>query len=149
MVRKRSFNIETSYQEIPKFWEEHCKDSGDEVVPGMYGLCAYKYACWFAFAAKKLNDRDDSLFAPIVVNAAFACELFMKSLRNRSYRGHDFKCLFYQLHEKIKEEIKERSMIVFWDSFINEVKNAYETWKICLREGFSPKSVGDFYNSAL
>ncbi|MBQ7920418.1 MAG: AraC family transcriptional regulator [Lachnospiraceae bacterium] len=39
MGRKRSFNVETSYQEIPKFWEEHMGDGGQKVVCGMYGLC--------------------------------------------------------------------------------------------------------------
>ncbi len=39
MGRKRSFNSETSYQEIPKFWEEHMKDGGSKVVCGMFGLC--------------------------------------------------------------------------------------------------------------
>ncbi len=39
MGRKRKFNNETSYQEIPKFWEEHYADGGNEIVCGMYGLC--------------------------------------------------------------------------------------------------------------
>ena len=39
MGRKRSFNSETSYREIPKFWEEHFQDGGSQVVCGMYGLC--------------------------------------------------------------------------------------------------------------
>lgn len=39
MGRKRRFNNETSYQEIPKFWKEHYEDGGREVVCGMYGLC--------------------------------------------------------------------------------------------------------------
>lgn len=39
MGRSRSFNAETSYTEIPRFWEEHM--SGDECkkVCGMYGVC--------------------------------------------------------------------------------------------------------------
>ncbi|MBQ6696218.1 MAG: AraC family transcriptional regulator [Lachnospiraceae bacterium] len=39
MGRKRSFNSETSYEEIPKFWDEHFQDGGSQVVCGMYGLC--------------------------------------------------------------------------------------------------------------
>ena len=39
MGRKRSFNSETSYQEIPTFWQEHMKDGGNKVVCGMYGVC--------------------------------------------------------------------------------------------------------------
>ncbi|MBP1755228.1 MAG: putative AraC family transcriptional regulator [Firmicutes bacterium] len=39
MGRKRSFNNETAYQEIPKFWKEHMQDGGSEIVCGMFGLC--------------------------------------------------------------------------------------------------------------
>lgn len=39
MGRVRSFNAETSYEEIPKFWDEHMADGGKEVVCGMYGVC--------------------------------------------------------------------------------------------------------------
>jgi len=39
MGKKRSFNMETSYQEIPKFWEEHLSGEGKEIVAGMFGLC--------------------------------------------------------------------------------------------------------------
>ena len=35
----RKFNTETSYQEIPKFWEEHFKNGGSEKVMGLYGVC--------------------------------------------------------------------------------------------------------------
>lgn len=39
MGRTRSFNMETSYTEIPKFWEEHMKDGENQAVCGMYGVC--------------------------------------------------------------------------------------------------------------
>lgn len=35
----RKFNSETSYQEIPKFWEEHFRNGGEEKVKGMFGVC--------------------------------------------------------------------------------------------------------------
>ena len=35
----RRFNSETSYQEIPKFWQEHFEKGGGEKVMGMYGVC--------------------------------------------------------------------------------------------------------------
>ncbi len=35
----RSFSTETSYQEIPKFWDEHYANGGGEKVKGMYGVC--------------------------------------------------------------------------------------------------------------
>ena len=40
MGRLRKFNMETSYQEIPRFWTEHMKDKeASAKVCGMYGLC--------------------------------------------------------------------------------------------------------------
>ena len=39
MGRARRFNTETSYQEIPKFWQEHLNSEEQKTVCGMYGLC--------------------------------------------------------------------------------------------------------------
>lgn len=39
MGRARSFNTETSYEEIPKFWHEHFQSGGDKIVCGMFGVC--------------------------------------------------------------------------------------------------------------
>ena len=39
MGRARRFNMETSYEEIPKFWQEHFADGGQKIVCGMYGIC--------------------------------------------------------------------------------------------------------------
>lgn len=35
----RMFSMETSYQEIPKFWDEHYRTGGGEKVCGMFGVC--------------------------------------------------------------------------------------------------------------
>lgn len=37
--RSRRFQFETSYQEIPKFWDEHMSSPEVEKIMGMYGLC--------------------------------------------------------------------------------------------------------------
>ena len=39
MGRCRKFNAETSYVEIPKFWNEHYATGGGEVIRGMFGVC--------------------------------------------------------------------------------------------------------------
>lgn len=39
MGKSRKFNTETSYEEIPKFWQEHMGSSESEIVCGMYGIC--------------------------------------------------------------------------------------------------------------
>lgn len=35
----RKFNSNTSYDKIPKFWEEHYANGGGEKVMGMFGIC--------------------------------------------------------------------------------------------------------------
>lgn len=35
----RRFDAETSYTEIPKYWDEYAANGGHEKVPGVYGLC--------------------------------------------------------------------------------------------------------------
>lgn len=37
--KSRRFNTETSYDEIPKFWNEHMKSGESKIVCGMYGIC--------------------------------------------------------------------------------------------------------------
>ena len=39
MGKSRRFNTETSYDEIPMFWQEHMKSGDSKVVCGMYGIC--------------------------------------------------------------------------------------------------------------
>ena len=39
MGRSRTFSADTSYSEIPKFWEEHMKSEESKIICGMYGVC--------------------------------------------------------------------------------------------------------------
>lgn len=39
MGRKKRCNTDNSYLQIPRFWNEHWKNGGSQVVMGMYGLC--------------------------------------------------------------------------------------------------------------
>lgn len=39
MGKVKSFNAETSYTEIPKFWNEHYSSGGGEIIRGMFGAC--------------------------------------------------------------------------------------------------------------
>lgn len=39
MGKSRRFSTETSYGEIPKFWQEHYQNGGGEVIKGMFGVC--------------------------------------------------------------------------------------------------------------
>lgn len=37
--KRRKFSMETSYTEIPKFWQEHFANGGGEIIKGMFGAC--------------------------------------------------------------------------------------------------------------
>lgn len=37
--KSRKMNADISYDEIPKFWQEHLKSGENKVVRGMYGMC--------------------------------------------------------------------------------------------------------------
>lgn len=39
MGKSKSFNTETSYEEIPKFWQAHMESGDQKIVCGMYGIC--------------------------------------------------------------------------------------------------------------
>lgn len=39
MGRMRKFNTDISYNEIPKFWQEHMNSEDSKIVCGMYGIC--------------------------------------------------------------------------------------------------------------
>ncbi len=39
MGKSRSFCTDTSYTEIPMFWQEHYQNGGGEIIKGMFGAC--------------------------------------------------------------------------------------------------------------
>ncbi len=39
MGKRKKFNVETSYTEIPQFWQEHYKNGGGEIIKGVFGAC--------------------------------------------------------------------------------------------------------------
>lgn len=39
MGKARNFDIDTSYKEIPKYWDEHNNSEDSKIVCGMYGIC--------------------------------------------------------------------------------------------------------------
>lgn len=41
--KKRSFNLDTSYRDIPKFWQEHMESADSGELMGMYGICLGHY----------------------------------------------------------------------------------------------------------
>ncbi|MCG0276783.1 MAG: AraC family transcriptional regulator [Thermosediminibacteraceae bacterium] len=39
MGKVRNFDLDTSYDEVPKFWEAHMKSGENKIIHGMFGIC--------------------------------------------------------------------------------------------------------------
>lgn len=56
------------------------------------------------------SNLDVSLFVPAVVNCAFACELFMKSMLPKDTHGHELHSLFSKLDTGIQGKIQNATV---------------------------------------
>ena len=68
----RKFNAETSYQEIPKFWEEHYATGGGEIIKGMFGVCL---------------DGDGKELEYLIADLYFPCYDLPKDCETRTFEG--------------------------------------------------------------
>ena len=86
-------------------------------------------------------DDDGRLFVPYVVNLAFACELYLKSLVSdgiSQVRGHRWDDLFSKVSEKNQEAIHNHPYFKGDDQFgkkLIENGKIFESWRYC----FEPK----------
>lgn len=75
------------------------------------------------------------LYKPVIVNFAFACELYMKSLLMLQRKskdvvvGHELNNLFLDLDNPIRERIVRETKIKKWDEFMSDSSNAFEAWR--------------------
>ena len=74
-------------------------------------------------------------FLPAVVNTAFACELYLKSLLTDT-RGHDIKELYDKQNDVIKDCIKdvivsnkENYTDAIFEKNLQNIKDAFSTWR--------------------
>ena len=104
---------------------------------------AFKYTTSAHFAywhAQDFKDAADVIYksepsTPVIVNLAFSCELYIKSLLmlQRKSReiviGHELDKLLSQLDKPIQERIFRESNIENCDEFIKDSSNAFEEWR--------------------
>ena len=81
MGRKRQFDNETSYQEIPEYWMEHFNDGGGEFVCGMFGLCIDSDGRYFDYLIadlyqpwKEVPEGYETRTLPAGIWAVFPCK---------------------------------------------------------------------------
>ncbi|MBR6642836.1 MAG: AraC family transcriptional regulator [Lachnospiraceae bacterium] len=87
MGRKKEFDNETSYQEVPKFWDEHFGDGGGEIVCGMFGVCLDKDGRMFDYLIadlykpwEEVPEGYETRVIPAGTWAVFPCK--MKTLQD-------------------------------------------------------------------
>ncbi|MBQ9122906.1 MAG: helix-turn-helix domain-containing protein [Lachnospiraceae bacterium] len=105
MGRKRAFDTETSYQEIPKFWEEHFKDGGEKVVCGTYGLCIDSDGRFFDYLIadnyipwKEIPEGYETRTLPAGLWAVFPCkQKTLQDTNTRMWREWLPNCKEYKL----------------------------------------------------
>lgn len=94
---------------------------------------AYWHAQDFKEAAELICEKEPT--KPVVVNLAFACELYMKSLlmlqkKSQSVvQGHMLDNLFSQLNDDVKKRILAEVHINNWDEFMKDSSNAFDAWR--------------------
>ena len=92
---------------------------------------------------------------PAIVNAAFSCELYFKSMINEQVRGHDLKELFEQLNVSKQEFIREqinnefsKNKIFDFDLCLKHISNAFAEWRYIYEaphtEGFYGCYINEF-----
>ena len=109
-------------------------------------------ACAFLTISKELIDQTDmvglsSMLYPVVVNAAFSCELslkaimMMRSSNNEFGLGHRLKTdLYPQLCARDRDEIEKRanaSLALAFDDALTEFDNAFIHWGYAFEKGVS------------
>lgn len=80
----------------------------------------------------------ETVNVPALVNAAFACELYLKKLiKDDTTRGHDLEVLFGQLEANDKDKIQaiisrrlqEESLEKGFDYYLKGISNDFEFWR--------------------
>ncbi len=89
---------------------------------------------------------DAALFVAVVVNSAFSCELFMKSMLPKGTKGHKLDELFYLLDNDIQsriekitvnrmKELKKTYCSMDFQSDLNSNSNKFAEWRYFHEKG--------------
>ena len=97
----------------------------------------------------------DVVSIPSIVNAAFACELYLKSMLDRP-RGHKLKYLFEQLDRETKLQMRNEFDASFtkhpvydFNVFLNDVSDAFVKWRYVFEESHTEGFYGCYINEFL
>lgn len=97
----------------------------------------------------------DVVSIPAIVNAAFACELYLKSMLEQPW-GHKLKDLFEHLDRETKLQVKNefdtsftKHPIYNFDVFLKDVSDAFVEWRYVFEEPHTESFYGCYINEFL
>ena len=97
----------------------------------------------------------DVVSIPAIVNAAFACELYLKSMLEQPW-GHKLKDLFEQLDNETKIQLKNefdasfsKHPIYNFNVFLNDISDAFVEWRYVFEESHTEGFYGCYINEFL
>ena len=116
---------------------------------------AYCKAKDFQAVAELLDAEENFKLIPTVVNAAFACELYLKALimwqekTSARIREHKLSELLARIDDGDRDMIVRSANIFNWAEFVNEADNAFVEWRyIHENDGFKMISISDLLRFA-
>lgn len=93
---------------------------------------------------------------PAIVNAAFACELYIKSILATTIKDHDLAILFAQLDNEMQKKIRQHVDNCFvghptysFDSCLKRAANAFIDWRYIYENEHSDGYMGCLINEHL
>ena len=111
---------------------------------------AYCKAKDFQSVAEALNVEENFKLIPTVVNASFACELYLKALviwqekAEKPIRVHKLSELFEMIDAEDRDIVIKSADIFDWNTFFTEADNAFVDWRyIHENDGIKKISIGD------
>ena len=97
----------------------------------------------------------DVVSIPAIVNAAFACELYLKSMLEQPW-GHKLKDLFEQLDNETKIQLKNefdascsKHPVYNFEVFLNDISDAFVEWRYVFEESHTEGFYGCYINEFL
>ena len=97
-----------------------------------------------------------TIYVPAIVNASFACELYLKNILVNKYHNHNLKSLYQDLSPNIQLELKtiatqELSKMNFnsdFEEYLNDISDSFVSWRYIYQydvtTGFLGKKVNEY-----
>lgn len=114
--------------------------------------CGFSECADFCLKEERPSSQIMLCITPAVVNAAFACEVFLKLLLHdagvKIRKSHRLEDLFNRLPDDIQKELTMRTIAkygkwenVFRQKYISEISDAFQEWRYIYENDWSKSAV--------